>query len=235
MASVFDTSSRSERKQQRQDRLVTLYARAWQFFDQNSGLVYGALAALVALVLGIAGYLYYQNQQAAAAAEALAPVQATYASGNYQAALGASEGQAGLLKVAEDYGSTPAGNLARLMAADAYYNTDQPDKALDMLADFEASETLYGAGARALEATIHEDRENFAQAAELYLDAAELSPTEESAPNYLINAGRNFEAAGDYDAALDAYRRVEEDYPDADAASEIPRYIARAKTRRQGG
>ncbi|PSR03011.1 MAG: hypothetical protein BRD47_01505 [Bacteroidetes bacterium QS_8_68_28] len=212
MASVFDTSSRSERKQQRQDRLVTLYARAWQFFDQNSGLVYGALAALVALVLGIAGYLYYQNQH-----------------------LGASEGQAGLLKVAEDYGSTPAGNLARLMAADAYYNTDQPDKALDMLADFEASETLYGAGARALEATIHEDRENFAQAAELYLDAAELSPTEESAPNYLINAGRNFEAAGDYDAALDAYRRVEEDYPDADAASEIPRYIARAKARRQGG
>ncbi|PSR00415.1 MAG: hypothetical protein BRD48_01230 [Bacteroidetes bacterium QS_9_68_14] len=233
MASVFDTSSRSERKQQRQDRLVTLYARAWRFFDQNSGLVYGALAALVVLVLGIAGYLYYQNQQAAAAAEALAPVQATYASGNYQAALGAGQGQAGLLEVVEDYGSTPAGNLARLMAADAYYNTDQPDKALDLLKDFEASGTLYGAGGKALEATIHENRENFEQAAELYLEAAELY--EESAPGYLINAGRNFETAGDYEAALDAYRRVEEEYPDADAVAEIPRYVARARARQQGG
>lgn len=234
MASVFDTSNRSERKQQRQDRLVTFYARAWQFFDQNSGLVYGLLAALVVLVLGVAGYLYYQNQQEAAAAEALAPVQATYASGNYKAALGAGEGQAGLLEVVEDYGSTPAGNLARLMAADAYYNLDQYDKALDMLDGFEATETLYGAGGKALEATIYEHREDFAQAAELYLDAAELYPTPESAPDYLINAGRNFESAGDYEAALEAYRRVEEDYPDADAVSEIPRYIARAKAR-QGG
>jgi tetratricopeptide (TPR) repeat protein len=235
MASVFDTSSRSERKQQRQDRLVTFYARAWQFFDQNSGLVYGALAALVAVVLGVAGYLYYQNQQAAAAAEALAPAQATYASGNYQAALGAGQGQAGLLEVVEDYGSTPAGNLARLMAADAYYKTDQPDKALDLLEDFEVSETLYGAGGKALEATIHENRENFEQAATLYLEAAELYPTEESAPDYLINAGRNFEAAGDYEAALDAYRRVEEEYPDADAVAEIPRYVARAEAQQQGG
>ena len=235
MASVFDTQNKPERKQHRQDRLVTFYAKAWQFFDQNTGVVYAALAALVVLVLGIAGYLYYQNAQAEAAAQALAPVQSTYAAGDYQAALGAGEGQAGLLEVIEEYGSTPAGNLAHLMAADAYFNLDQPDRALQLLEDFDAEANLYGAGARALEAAIYENREDFERAAGLYLDAAELYPTEQSAPGYLINAGRNFEAAGNYDQALEAYRRIEEEYPDADAVSEVPRYIARAEARQSNG
>ena len=234
MPSVFDTGSKPERKQHRESRLITIYARAWRFFDDNSGLVYGALAGLVVLVLGIAGYIYYQNQQAREAAEALAPVQSTFAEGNYEAALGTGEGQAGLLKVIEDYGSTPAGNLARLLAADAYFQLEQYEKALSMVEEYEAGEDVYGAGARALEAAVYEHRDDFEQAAGLYMDAAEIFPTEQSAPQYLVNAGRNYEAAGDYEAALDAYRRIEEEYPDADAVEEVPRYIARAKAR-QGG
>ena len=233
MASVLDTQKKPERKQHREDRLVTFYAKAWQFFDEHTSLVYGVLAGLVVLVLGIAGYIYYQNQQAEAAAQALAPVQSTYAAGEYEAALGAGEGQAGLLEVIEEYGSTPAGNLARLLAADAYFNLEQYDQALEMLEEYEAEENLYGAGARALEAAIYENREDFEQAAELYLEAAEIYPTEQSAPQYLINAGRNFETAGNYEEALEAYRRIEEEYPDADAVSEVPRYIARARAKSQ--
>ena len=231
MASVLDTKNKPERKQHRQDRLVTIYAKAWQFFDENAGLVYGILAGLVALVLGIAGYIYYQNQQAQEAAQALAPVQTTYATGNYKAALGTGEGQAGLLEVIEDYGSTPAGNLARLLAADAYFNLEQYDRALEMLEDYEAESNLYGASARALEAAIYENRGEFETAAEHYREAAELYPTEQSAPQYLIDAGRNFETTGNYDAALEAYRRIEEEYPDADAVSEVPRYIARVQAK----
>ena len=231
MPSVFETKSTPERKQHRESRLITMYARVWQFFDQNSGLVYGVLAGLVVLVLGGAGYIYYQNQQAQQAAEALAPVQSTFAEGNYEAALGTGQGQAGLLEVIEDYGSTPAGNLARLLAADAYYNLEQYDKALGTIEAYEAGEDLYGASARALEAAIYENRGDFEQAAALYMDAAELYPTKESAPQHLINAGRNFEAAGSYDQAINAYRRIEEEYSDADAVAEVPRYIARARAR----
>ena len=234
MASVLDTQNKPERKQRREDRLVTVYARAWQFFDQNSGLVYGALAGLVVLVLAIAGYLYYQNQQAQAAEQALAPVQSTYAAGNYQAALGAGEGQAGLLEIIDEYGSTPAGNLARLLAANAYFQMEQYDRALGVLEEYEAGENLYGAGARALEAAIYESQGDYEAAAQRYLDAAELYPTEQTAPQYLISAGRNFETAGSYDEALAAYRRVEEEYPDADAVEEVPRYIARARAKSNG-
>lgn len=234
MASVLDTERTPERKKRREDRLVTIYARAWQFFDQHSGLVYGILGGLVVLVLAIAGYLYYQNQRAEAAAQALAPVQATYAAGEYEAALGAGEGQAGLLEVIDEYGSTPAGNLARLLAADAYYQTGQYEQALAMLEDYEAGENLYGAGARALEAAIYENQGDYVAAAEHYLDAAELYPTEQSAPQYLINAGRNFETAERYEDALSAYSRVQEEYPDADAMEEVPRYIARARAKQSG-
>ena len=133
MASVLDTQKNQPEQDQRQDRLVTAYARAWQFFDEKSSVVYAALGGVVVLVLVIAGYIYYQDPPQAAAQEALASPQSVYASGDYEAALGAGDGQAGLLEVIDDYGSTDAGNLARLMAADAYYHLEQPDRALELL------------------------------------------------------------------------------------------------------
>lgn len=238
MSSVLDTSRQPKRKQRREDRLVTFYARAWGFFDRNQTLVYGVLAGLVVVALAVVGYLYYQNQQEEAARQALAQVTAAYQNGNYEAALqGDTTGTGsatGLLGVVDEYGGTPSGNLARFYAADAYYNLGQYDQALSMLQDYDEGDDLFGAGALAMEAAIHENQGALGEAGERYLDAAERYPSEFVAPQYLLSAGRAFEEAGRYDDALSAYQRIGEAYPDADAAQEAQRYIARARAR-QGG
>ena len=221
----------SSRKELREDRMVTLYAKAWMFFEENRNLVYGALAGLVVLAIAVAGYVYYQTQQQAAAEQELARIVRTYEQGDYRAALDGTGDTMGLLAIADDYGSTQAGNLATYYAADALYRLGEFDRALELFQAFDATEDFIGASALAAQAAIHANRGEFDRAASLYVDAAEQFPNSLTTPKYLMSAGRTYEEAGDYAAAIDAYQRIEDEYPESSQAQQVPRYIARAEAR----
>lgn len=221
----------SSRKELREDRMVTLYAKAWMFFEENRNLVYGALAGLVLLAVGVAGYLYYQTQQQAAAEQELARIVRTYEQGNYRAALDGTGDAMGLLAIADEYGSTQAGNLATYYAADALYRIGEYDRALEFFQAFDATEDFIGASALAAQAAIYSNRGELEQAAELYQDAAEQYPNSLTTPKYLMSAGRAYEEAGNYDAAITMYQRVEDEYPESSQAQQVSRYIARAEAR----
>lgn len=227
-----DTSSRNEL---REDRIVTLYARAWMFFDENRNLVYGGLAGLVVVLVGIAGYAYYQSQQQAEAEQLLAQVARTYEQGNYRQALDGTGTSQGLLAIAENYSGTQAGNLATYYAADALYRMGEYDRALEFFREFDKTEDFIGASAYAAQAAIHETRSEYEQAAELYQQAAEQFPNSLTTPKYLMEAGQAYEEAGNFETAIAMYERIEEEYPDAEQAQEVPRYIARARAKRAGG
>lgn len=213
------------------DRLVTFYARAWGFFDRNKNLVYGALGALVLLVLLAAGYIYYQNTQQEAALEQLGGVVATYEAGDYRAALDGTGDQAGLVQIADEYGSTRAGNLAHFYAGDAFYQLGEYDEALQHFQAFDKEEDVLGASAIAAEAAIYENQGSFQQAGERYERAATFFESDVTSPQYLLSAGRAYEAAGAFDAALAAYRAIGEDYPESPLADQADRYIARAEAK----
>lgn len=221
----------SSRKELRQDRIVTLYAQAWLFYEENRKLVYAALAGFVILVAAIVGYFIYQNQQQAEAENLLANVVGHYEQGNYREALEGPGTEPGLLEIADDYGSTRAGNLATYYAADAHYRLGEYDEALELYQQFDETDDFIGAGALAAQAAIYESREEYARAAELYEQAAEQYESSLTSPQYLLRAGRAYEEAGDYDAALSTYERIESEYADSDEAQDISRYVARARAK----
>lgn len=223
---------KSTRKELREDRIVTLYAKAWMFYEENRTRVYAAAAGVVLLIAGIVGYVYYQSQQQAEAEQLLAQVAQTYAQGNYQAALDGTGDTPGLLTIAEEYGSTQAGNLATYYAADALYRLGEYDRALELFQEYDATEDFIGASALAAQAAIYEDRGEYEQAAALYEDAAEHFSNSLTTPKYLMEAGRAHESAGNLDAAIALYQRIEDEYPDSDLAQDVNRYIARAEAKR---
>lgn len=225
--------TKSRKKELREERLVTLYAKAWMFFEENRKLVYGVLAGLVVLVAAMVGYLFYLNQQQAEAERLLARIVRTYEQGSYQQALDGTDATPGLLAISEDYGNTQAGNLATYYAADALYRLGEYDRALDLFQEFEKSEDFIGASALAAQASIHEARGEFSQAANLYRRAADRYPNSLTSPKYLLEAGQAFEEAGNFEAAMNMYERVQEEYPDADEAQDITRYIARARAKQR--
>lgn len=217
----------SRRHELRQDQMVTFYARAWNFVDKNRTLVWGVVGALVLLVALLIGYVFYQQAQEAEAQEALAVPIRLYEQESYRQALDGPDGQMGFLAIADEYGGTDAGNLARFYAADALYNLGEYDQALEYFQAFDKDNTYLGASALAGEAAIYENQEDFARAGQLYEQAAAQFKSELSSPRYLLSAGRAYEEAGDYAAAQAAYETLKEDYPTAPAAQNVDAYLAR--------
>ncbi len=223
----------SRKHELREDKVVTFYARAWEYFDQNRKLVYAALAGLVLLVLAAIGYVFYQNEQSAEAEQHLAQIVSIYEAGSYQEALDGTIDRLGLIEITEEYGGTQAGNLAHFYAADALYQLGEYDRALEHFEAFDASSDFIGASAVAGQAAVYENRGEFERAGELYRRAAYLYENPLSTPQYLVSAGRAFELAGMFDEAQEAYEVVQDDYPDSEAAGNIEAYIARAVAKQQ--
>lgn len=231
MTALKTPEKTSRRKELRKNFFVDLYARALLFYEDYRRLAQGIGVLLLALALAIPGYIYYHQQQEQAANQKLGQVLPVYQRENYKQALNGSGSQAGLLAIADDYSNTDAGNLAAFYAADALYQTNQHDRALTYFQKFEKEENFFGASALAAQANIHENRDNFQRAAELYERAASLYENDLTTPRYLLSAGQAYEREGQYNAAMDAYQQIQKEYPDSDQATTAKRYLARAKVR----
>jgi tetratricopeptide (TPR) repeat protein len=163
------------------------------------------------------------------AAEAIGAVLTSYEQGDYATALDGTAGQPGLLAIADEYGSTDTGNLAAFYAADALYQLGRYEEALTYFERYDAGADLLGASALAGEAAIHEQQGDYAEAAALYERAADAYESAATTPDYLIAAGRNYEAAGDLDEAKAVYERYLDAYEDAPAAPIVEALVAKVE------
>lgn len=218
----------SKRHDLRKDAVITWYARAWGYFDENRNIVYGVIAGIVVLIALIVGWVVYQNQRSQEAEDLLAGIVGVYEEGSYQEALDGTVDHLGLLEIADEYGSTDAGNLAQFYAADALYNLGEYDRALEHFQAFDKPDGFLGASAIAGAAAVYENREEFDRAADLYMQAAEFFENPLTSPQYLLSAGRAYESAGEFDEARRAYEQIQNEYPDSNIADEVEVYIARA-------
>lgn len=235
MSTLNPPKSASRRQELREDRVVTFYARAWQYADQNRKLIYGILAAIIAVVLLIVIWTWNQSRRADEAQVHLGRIVSVYEAGRFQQALEGGDGRLGLVEIADQYGRTDAGNMARYFAADAYLQLGQMEDAREYFSRFNKREGLLGASAYAGEAAALEQLGQFREAGDLYRQAARHYQTAATAPTYLLNAGRAYEEAGAYDRAIDAYQTIRDEYAESPQASSIEAYIARAEASRHVG
>jgi tetratricopeptide (TPR) repeat protein len=219
----------SRRHELREDQLATAAARGMTFFEEHRTLLIGAAAALVLVVVGVLLYGWWRERQDRAAAEALGGVLTAYQDGNYEEALEGTPEAAGLLEIADEYGATNTGNLATFFAADALYQLERYDEALAMFEDYDGDDDILGASALAGQAAIYEQRGEHARAAQLYLRAADAYESAATAPDYLMAAGRNYEAAGGFAQAQAAYERYLEGWEETPNAALVEALLARAR------
>jgi len=229
MATLNPPKSISKRQELRQDTAVTVYVKAQEFFYENRTLVYGVAAGLIVVLLAIAGYAWLQSQKAVEAQEQLGGIVTVYEKGEYRAALDGTGEHLGLLAIADEYGGTDAGNLARFYAADALFRLGEYDQALEFFQAYDKGEDIVGASALAGEATIHEIKGDHALAGNLYRQAAGQFENEMTSPQYLMAAGRAYEQAGQYDNAGTAYQTIQDSYPESTEAQNIDFYLARVR------
>ncbi|HEX8298000.1 MAG TPA: tetratricopeptide repeat protein [Rubricoccaceae bacterium] len=231
MAQINPPKPLSRRHALREDGLQTAVVEGEVFFEQHRTAIIAALVALAVIIAAFVGYRAYQANRSEEAQQLLGAVINEYQAGNWQTALDGAADAPGLLEIAEDYGSTPTGQQATFLAADALFQLGRTDEALAMFEAYDG-EGLFHASALAGRAAIAESKGDHAGAAELYDEAAAADPTPASAPGYLLSAARAHAAAGHADPAQASLQSILDDYADAPEAQtaqiEIGRMTAAA-------
>lgn len=225
----------------RADAALPLADRAWIFFETHRREVYIGAGVLLGLIVLLGAFLLWRNAQANEAQAKLAATmtildEASTAQGPaarqaYERALRDEGPRAGLLSIAGDYGSTQAGNLARFYAASALFQLGRNDEAQRYFDAFDGDGYL-GAAATAGEAAILENKNQHADAAAKYADAADEADSDLYTPGYLLSAARAHLAAGNAIAAEAALNRIRDDHAESAEAQDVAFYLGQLDAKR---
>jgi tetratricopeptide (TPR) repeat protein len=226
---MLQPKKKISKKELKEDALITWYVKITTWYEENKKRVSTGIVAV--LVVGAAGFLYVKNQRDSneRATTDLAKVYSFYDNSQYQTAIdGVPERNVpGLKTIVDEYGSTHAGNLAKLYLANCYYYLNKYDEALKQYQDFSPEGQLLTVTRLAGIGACYEALGNHADAAKNFENAATKYPDDLDAAENLNNAARNFAAAGDKDRALELYKKLKKNYSTSTYAREADRYIAK--------
>jgi tetratricopeptide (TPR) repeat protein len=221
------------KKEMQQDDIIASFNKVRSYYDLNKKYITYGIIALIAIV--VLGGIYLRNRSANSekAATELGKVFSIYDAGandarQYKVAIDGLPGKGimGLKAIAESYGGTEAGELARFYLANAYYYTGSVDEALREYDKFSGSEKLVKASALAGLAACYESKGNYTDAGSSFEKAAGMVSTNPSAPVYFASAARCYAKAGEKDKALNVFQRLKHEYPTSQEARDAERYVS---------
>lgn len=228
MSTLTPTRKVSRRHELREDKVITFSSRVLEYIELNRTKAYSIFGGICLIVALSLYWNYSQASDNEVATSEMAMAVSRYEAGEYAVALDGDINFTGLLEVADEYGGTDAGNLAKFYAADALFRLAEFGRALPLFQDVKKDANYIGASALAGEAAIHEINGEYETAGDLFVRSANLFNSAVAGPEYLLSAGRAYEKAGSLDKARRAYEQVREDYPTAVQARDIDFYIGRA-------
>lgn len=194
------------------------------YFQQNRNIFLGILGGIVLLVVGFFGYRYYVSSQDETAQAELFPSVYKLEADSLKNALNGDGRSPGLLAVADNYGSTPAGNLAEFYVGAGLLKQGKYDEAIEHLKSFSSSDLLVQARAYALIGDAYLEKKSFDEAAEYYQKAADYKPNKFFTPGYLMKLAIAQEQAKQNDKAIETYNNIIEKYGQSAEAVSAKKY-----------
>lgn len=195
------------------------------FFDKNKKALIGCVVAVIVIIAGIIlCNTYYLKPRAEKASTELAKSQELFDQQQYEKAL------PGFQKVADEYGSTDAGNLAQLYIGICQANLGKWQEAVNALESFSGQDDqMISPAAEGALGNAYANLNQLDKAVEHLKKAAKMADNNTLSPVYLIQAGEILESQGKKAEALELYQQVKEKYVNSMQYQSIDKYIERAK------
>lgn len=220
----------NNKQNEAQNAESTVKIQATFFEKYKKAIIYGVVAVIVI----VAGAIVYNNYVAAPrqekASTVLAKGQDYFSMGQYEKALnGDSTGYVGFAKIASDYSSTDAGNLANLYAGLCYAQLGKWTEAAEWLEKFDQQDDqMISPAAEAALGNAYAHLKQLDKAVEHLKRAAQNADNNSLSPTFLIQAGEILESQGKKDEALKLYQEVKQKYFNSMQYQTIDKYIERA-------
>lgn len=199
------------------------------------------LIAVAAIILIIAGTFLYKNfvsePREAEASTAIAKGQEFFANQEFEKALKGEGNYKGFVKLAADYSSTNAGNLANLYAGLCYANLNKWQDAVKYLDAFSTSDdAMISPAAIAALGNAYAHLQQLDKAVDNLKKAASMADKQAAeginnslSPTFLLQAAQILESQGKKAEANTLYQDIKKKYVAAPISNEIDKYIERTK------
>lgn len=208
-----------------------------KWIENNSKPLFIGLIAAVIIIFGYMGYSQFiAAPKEKEAADALFFAKKAFTEANastdetlYTTALEGAEGNYGLVDIANNYGGTEAGNLAKYYAGISYMNLKEYDKAISFLEDVNTKDEVLNAVVAGSIGDAYLANNNSNDALLYFAKAGENATNNAIAPVYLMKAGKVALTLKNFDKAQDLFENVKENFPKSSQAKNIDLYINQAK------
>lgn len=221
----------AEEKKKTEMNVEDALSQSEAFIMKNKTAIIGFIVAVIVIIAGVMLYKHYiaepKEQKAAAA---LFKGEEYFGADEFEKALnGDSLGYAGFIKIANEYGSTKSGKLAKAYAGISYAQLGKYEEAIKYLNDFDGDDQMVGPAVIGTLGDCYAQLNQLDKATNAFLKAAEKADNNTLSPIYLKKAGVIFEKEGKYDDAIKAYTQIKDKYFNSYQAMDIDKYIDRAK------
>ncbi|MCU0338340.1 MAG: tetratricopeptide repeat protein [Spirosomaceae bacterium] len=181
--------------------------------EKNRNIFYIVGGAILGILAIWFGYRYYVSSQDEEAQAALYSAVFAVEADSLNKALKGSGGSQGLTAIADDFGATPAGNLASYYAGAALLKQGKFDEAIERLKAFSSSDLLVQARAYSLIGDAYMEKNSTEDAIGYYQKAVDYKPNAYFTPTYMMKLGIAYEKAKKNTEAMEVYGELIEKYP----------------------
>ncbi len=206
------------------EALAEQFNRTEEYVNKNRNILLGVL---VAIIVGVAGSMFYSNSQEETevkAQEAIYTAQYNFDRDSLNLALNGDKlGNKGFLSVAKTYNGTKAGNLANYYAGVIYMQKSEFDNAIKYLSKFSSNDALVQPRAHSLIGDANMELKKFTDAVAAYKKAVSIK-NKEYTPRYLIKLAIAQENAGDTAGAKATYDKIISEYSKSKEATLAKKY-----------
>lgn len=216
------------RKQIKEDKLVTSFYELQELYLKYQKQILIAAAAIAVIVVAYVLYGNKMQQENTEATTYLSRALPYYKNNQFNLAINGKPGTKviGLKQIVEDYGSSEAGESAKIFLGNSYYMLGKYDEALQAYEDYSGSIDLFQAAAYAGQAACYEAKNDPENAAEFFKKAAFVSKVNPQNPNFLLQAGLDYLDLGNKNKAKEMFEIIKQQYAKSDVGLNIDKYFA---------
>ena len=208
------------------------------FVEKNQKYIFVIIGLVALVVLGYLGYTEFiaKPKQANAMNDMFQAqkyfdqaVNGVEKDSLFTLSLNGGEGKFGMLDIIDEYGGTPAANLANYYAGTAYLRLKDYKKAVEYLNKFSSDDEILAPLAKGNIGDAFVQLNQLDDALDYYEQAAKMRDNDYTAPMYLYKAGTIALDLGKADKALTYFETIKEKYPNASEMAMVEVLIGKAK------
>lgn len=209
-----------------------VYSKTETFLDNNKQAITIGLGAIIAIV---AGFVYYFNmylpplQQDAEAS--IYKAQQAFEADDFENALYGTDAYMGFEEVADNFGSTAAGNTARYYMGICNLHLGNYEDAIDDLNAYSPKDHMTQATKQGAMGDALSQLGDYEDAISHYEKAATVYVNDFTSPIYYKKAGVLSEKIGDYQAAVEFYTTIKDNFSTTTEGRDIEKLIAHAEAK----